>query len=419
MSFSALSKPKLRWPLDLQSVQIEGRNFIVLKDQSGVSPEPAVVPAGFAAIVGRFDGTRTVEDIAREGGLYGVTIELVIQLAQELSRMHFLETSETQARWENIVREYRASPRREAALAGLVYPEDPRELNQALEEYIGNASTITYRKLPQTNVVGLICPHIDYRRGWHTYGTAFSILKEVNRPDAIFLFGTAHQAGEGYFHLTNKEFATPLGTFPVESSVMQGLANAYGTERCFRNEILHRREHSLELQLPFLAYRYQESSLPPIIPILVGSFHECVIRDRRPSEVAEISEFIDAVAEVTKVARLSGKQFLYYGGVDLAHVGQHFGDTNRVANDGLLHIETRDKELLDCILRGDEEMLFEHIQEDKDARRICGFPSMYVMLAALRRAGVRVKGELVEYRQAVDPVTDCIVTFASACWTEA
>lgn len=419
MSFSAFSKPKLRWPLELESVQIEGRNFIVLKDQNGVSPEPALIPAGFAAIVGRFDGTRTIEDITREGAVYGVTNELVVQLAQELTRMHFLETAATQARWEDILRDYHASPRREAALAGLVYPEDPRELKEALKEYISNASSVTYRKSPQTNIIGLICPHIDYRRGWHTYGTAFSILKETHRPDAIFLFGTAHQPGEGYFHLTNKDFATPLGTFPVERSIVQALADAYGFERCFRSEILHRREHSLELQLPFLAYRYQESSLPPIVPILVGSFHESVMRNRRPSEVAEISEFIDAVAEATRVMRLSGKRFLYHGGVDLAHVGQHFGDALRVANDGLPHLEARDKALLECLLRGDEELLFEHIQEDRDARRICGFPSIYVMLAALRRADVRVTGELVEYRQAVDPATDCIVTFASACWTEA
>ena len=108
---------------------------------------------------------------------------------------------------------------------------------------------------------------------------------------------------------------------------------------------------------------------------------------------------------------------LFYGGVDLAHVGVHFGDQSRVSDSRLPEIARRDQQLLDAIMTGDEEALFEHMAEDLDARRICGFPSIYTMLAALRASGIRVQGHQLDYRQAVEPSNDCVVTFASGCWS--
>ena len=105
-----------------------------------------------------------------------------------------------------------------------------------------------------------------------------------------------------------------------------------------------------------------------------------------------------------------------YNGVDLAHIGQFFGDTERMAPDKLPAIEERDRKLLDAVLIGDERQLFAHMAEDTDRRRVCGFPSLWTSLAAFRAAGQQLRGALVDYRQAADPTNDCTVTFASAFW---
>ena len=42
---------------------------------------------------------------------------------------------------------------------------------------------------------------------------------------------------------------------------------------------------------------------------------------------------------------------------------------------------------------------------------------MYTTLSALKKSGMNLRGELIEYRQAVEPASDCIVTFASAYWS--
>ena len=62
---------------------------------------------------------------------------------------------------------------------------------------------------------------------------------------------TSHFGGESLFQLSGKDFASPLGTFPAARAVIEDLSTAYGKERSFRDEFLHKREHSLELQLPF------------------------------------------------------------------------------------------------------------------------------------------------------------------------
>lgn len=412
------SKPRLRWPLNIEPVELKGENYIVIRDQHGLAPRPAVFPHALFPLVARFDGTRSIREIVDEGRAFGVTDELVEQVVATLASMNFMDTAETRARWEEVKVEYRAQAIREEALAGIVYPREQGELRSLIDGFVEKSAAHHFQNDDSRDPIGLICPHIDYRRGWHTYGTAYSILKQLRKPDVIFLLGTAHQASEGYFHLTKKHFQTPLGTFNADHRILDGIFQSYGSERLLRDEILHKREHSLELQLPFLAHRFAGEGLPSLVPILVGSFHESLLRNRAPVEVAEIGDFVETLAGVIQMLRLSGTRVLFYGGVDLAHVGLHFGDDYRVSDNGLDHIEQRDRELLGTALDGDEEALFAHLASDLDARRICGFPSIYTMLAVLRRAGVRIQGKLVEYRQAVEKEADCVVTFASACWFE-
>lgn len=388
--------------------------MILLRDAEGIAPEPVLIPATLGPLLGRLDGERTIERIALE---VAAPQELIEGFVAEMVSLGFIETAESLARSRALALDYHLQPVREAALAGAVYPSDPNELRSNLADYLKR----TERRFMQPaaeRVTALVCPHIDYRRGWQGYGAAYTALPVDPPPEVIILIGTSHQASDGLFHLTLKDFATPIGVAPNARELVSQLADRFGRERSFREERLHRREHSLELQLPFLLHRYQGGATPLIVPILVGSFHQYLIDGTEPSTGGEAGDFIGALTELLRELRLSNRRVLVYGGIDLAHVGLHFGDRDRVAETRLGHIELRDRELLDRVLRADEAALFAHMAEDLDARRICGFPSMYVMLAALRGAGARLTGHLIDYRQAVDARSDCVVTFASACWTE-
>lgn len=418
--FSESFRPKLRWPFDVQYQEHRGERYAIFSDPLGVTPEPVVVPAALIPLLARFDGQRTVKAICDEAQPFGVTEELLQKILLELDQCYLLETSGSKARLASIRSEYRQLSLRQASHAGTVYPAEPGELTQELDRYLStNSVVLTDRsKIGSSDreLVGFISPHIDYRRGWQTYGAGFAIIARHHRPDVIILLGTSHQPGEGFFHLTDKSFESPFGIIPIAREVVADIADHYGHERSYRDELLHRREHSLELQIPFLGYCFRDSGPPEIVPILVGSFHEQVLSNTEPSSVGAISDFIGILSDSIKKLELSGKRVLLHGGIDLTHMGRSFGDSGQLTDLARIEIERRDRELLEAVLAGDGTSLFAHIAEDNDRRRICGFPTLYVMLSSMNQAGLRPRGELVEYRQAYDSSTDCLVSFASAVW---
>jgi MEMO1 family protein len=306
------------------------------------------------------------------------------------------------------------------AFADVLYPNNAQALINMVEQYAARAapSIPTFNKADLNPIIGLISPHIDYARGWQTYATVCKLLEAVIRPDVIFLFGTAHQFGRGLFHLTHKNFFTPLCTFPIAHEVVYEISSAYGVMRSFQGTHLHDNEHSLELQLPFLAYRFYQEDLPELVPILVGSFHESIMTKLLPETYGEIGEFIDILSHVVIKLRNSGKKILFYGGVDLAHVGLHFGDKVNMSNNGLDELYAKDAYFLSKALDSDLSLLFDHVASDCDMRRLCGFPSIYLMLSVMKKANIKTTGMLIDYKQSIEPKTDCVVTFASACWRD-
>ena len=96
----------------------------------------------------------------------------------------------------------------------------------------------------------------------------------------------------------------------------------------------------------------------------------------------------------------------------MAHIGQAFGDSKPLSPEFMEHIAQRDRTYLETLLKNDKRALFSHIHEDQDARRICGFPTMYLTLDLFSRLGIQPRAELIDYRQAVDYKRDCAVTFA-------
>ena len=410
--------PKLRWPLDLQKIRDAGEEYLVIQDPEGLAAEPLILPFAFQAVLSRLNGSYSVADILQEGGPYGLTEEMLRELLDLLGTSYLLESAESKKRMADKRLEFAAAPLRPLSHAGSVYASDPVELRKELGQYITDSESVEKSPADQ-KIRALICPHIDYHRGWRTYGTAYKILEQVEIPDVIFLIGTSHQAGKSLFQLTFKDFQTPFGVAVSDKDIVTRLSSAYGTERSFRDEYLHRKEHSLELQLPWLGLRFGSAGIPKVVPILVGSFHHLFNRDRSPKEDPEVADFVGALAEIVRGLRAAGKTFLFYAGIDLAHMGQFFGDAEFLSGTHLEEIRHRDQLLLESVLAADEEKLFEHMQEDCDARRICGYPSMYTMLAAMRQGGQQLRGVPVDYRQAVDTQSDCIVTFASAYWRDA
>jgi AmmeMemoRadiSam system protein B len=398
--------PKLRWPIDIRMEHLEGQQVLLLTCPLGISPQPLVLVPGVGPILSRFEGTLSIDEITEQFAPYGIKLELVRELASLLDKHLFLANANFFAAEKNQKDQFLAAEVRPAALAGAGYSAVPEELTKEIEKYLAYANGMN--STPSGQMTGLVSPHIDYRRGGISYGLTYSHLQPHDH-DLYVLIGTSHQYSKRMFHLTRKTFLTPLGNLPTDAGLVDTIATSYGVERSFADEFLHRREHSLELQLPFI---HHLKKTPKVLPILVGSFHHLLNSGKLPNANEEYDAFACALTAALKTRIQAGQRICFIAGVDMAHVGQSFGDKEKLSPEFMHHVQERDKIYLDSITEHAKEKMFAHIAEDEDSRRICGFPTMYTVLDVLERLGTRYSTKVFDYRQAVDYSRECAVTFA-------
>lgn len=411
MTRDPLRYPKLRMPLqaDMEVIQTgEGTaSALVLRCPLGLAPAPLILVPQTAPILQAFNGEYSLDEIFQRlpKGLFSK--EVVGELATLLDQHLLLDSPRYHTARREMRESYRAEPVRQPALAGLSYPSTPVELAALLQGYLPKDPVV---RGPLGPLCTLVSPHIDYRRGGRAYGAAYQALLE-EKHDLYVVIGTSHQYSDKMFHLTEKDFASPLGIARCDREFVQALAKRYGEERSFADEFLHRQEHSLELQIPFLQH-FSRSHTAPIVPILVGSFYRSMMDGKLPNEYPEYEDFVSALAEELNKRSLYQRVCLI-AGVDMAHVGQNFGDEEPLSPARLGIVKTRDDEYLNALVRGDKRALFSHIVEDLDQRRICGYPTMYLILDLLERLDLSYDAQLFDYGQAVDMERDLAVSFAA------
>jgi len=127
------------------------------------------------------------------------------------------------------------------------------------------------KKLPQTNflnhprnIVGLICPHAGYMYSGPVAAHAFYELAIDGKPDTVVILGPNH-AGYGSALSIMREGAwrTPLGDVEIDSAIADAILHE--TNLIDVDELAHRYEHSIEVQLPFLQFLYGNAF--KIVPI--------------------------------------------------------------------------------------------------------------------------------------------------------
>ncbi len=360
-----------------------------------------------ALVASHLDGARSAPEIARvvsESLPVEVSAEQVLDLLGRLSSAGLLDDERGRDRERSAREALMGDPIRPAAHAGAVYPADRLACRDFFESMLHEAPGELGDSPPP---LAVISPHIDYARGRSVYASLWSLLKKRGiSADRVVVIGTSHAGGDRPLVLTRKSFATPLGPLPSDVDVVERLIAECG-EPSVEDELIHRFEHSIELQLPFVQ-RILEQDDVPIVPILCGTVHSAVHQGHRPEDDETIREAVEVVRLALDVA--PGRT-LWIAGVDLAHVGMQFGDAPEpLVDDELEEVRARDHALLDAVLRGESDRLTDHLLEDGDARRICGYAPIWLLLEATGRP----RGELISYDCAVDPRRNQAVSFAGA-----
>ncbi len=152
--------------------------------------------------------------------------------------------------------------------AGTFYSADAESLRDQIESCFlhmfgpGKLPKIEKRKLEK--IVGLICPHAGYVYSGPVAANAFYELTTDGKPDTVVLLGPNHTGYGSALGVMNQGiWRTPLGDVEIDSEVANELARK--TAILDIDESAHRYEHSLEVQLPFLQYMFENTF--KIVPI--------------------------------------------------------------------------------------------------------------------------------------------------------
>src|SRR5262245_12590977 len=193
---------------------------------------------------------------------------------------------------------------RRSAVAGTWYPADPSRLTGDLRSYLETADAAATRDSIPLNarLVALVAPHAGLMYSGPVAAHAYRLLRHRSF-DAVVLVGPSHYvAFEGVSIWPAGAFATPLGNLPIDERLANDIAAA--CPAAVERADAHAREHSLEMQLPFLAYL---APGVPIVPLVMG--HQTretatalgdalarALRDRQALIVAssDLSHFFDA-----------------------------------------------------------------------------------------------------------------------------
>ena len=148
------------------------------------------------------------------------------------------------------------------AVAGTFYPDKKEDLQQLVTQLLHD------NKQNGIAPKALIVPHAGYVFSGAVAASGYGLLNaRLNNP-VVFLIGASHHF---LFHGAaldpHETFQTPLGIVPLHQATNQQLTKAQPLFALSGDP--HHREHSLEVQLPFLQTIYH--NLFNIVPILLGS----------------------------------------------------------------------------------------------------------------------------------------------------
>ena len=143
--------------------------------------------------------------------------------------------------------------------AGSFYEEDAESLKTQIENCF--LHEFGPMQLPRVNangpreIVGLICPHAGYMYSGHVAANAYYELAQDGKPSTVVILGPNHTGYGSAIALMNEGFwRTPLGDVEIDGETANRIVKE--TRLVDVDDLAHRFEHSIEVQLPFLQYLY-------------------------------------------------------------------------------------------------------------------------------------------------------------------
>jgi AmmeMemoRadiSam system protein B len=254
---------------------------------------------------------------------------------------------------------------RPPAVSGRFYPSDEKKLVLEIEQY-----TASTNKNKRACARGCVVPHAGYMYSGHVAGAVYSAI-EI--PSRCILLGPRHfPGGEAMAIISEGSWRTPFGDAQIDSELAEELKRACPPLR--EDCVAHEREHSLEVQIPFLQQLAKNLRFVPVVLVT--------------QRYADLESLGHAVAQV--IAAHSEPMLLIAS-----------TDMNHYENDAITRV--KDQKAIERILALDPRGLYDTVRSQEIT--MCGYAATVAMLVAMRDLGAK-DAKVVRYATSGDITGD-------------
>ncbi len=248
-------------------------------------------------------------------------------------------------------------------------------------------------------VLGLVCPHAGYMYSGAAAAWAYSALAADGIPEVAVILGPNHYGlGPAVALSPDDEWATPLGTLAADAEVAEAILKL--SKYCEPDELGHAREHSIEVQLPFIQYALGDAVR--IVPISISHLGE-------DDALALVDDLGNAIAEAVRArfgisapqSSAGGEGFGSSAPQSSAQIPKHRGEAVIIASSDFTHYESKssatakDSLAIERILALDARGLIETVYSR--GITMCGVIGTAVMIEACVRLGAKSARKLTYY----------------------
>ncbi|MCG8698611.1 MAG: AmmeMemoRadiSam system protein B [Bacteroidales bacterium] len=260
---------------------------------------------------------------------------------------------------------------RQSVVAGRFYSSNGDELRNDLKSLFSQSK----QKHASNAPLAIISPHAGYVFSGQVAASAFNQVAHNKTYENIFVLASSHHIymdGASIYNVGN--YQTPLGLIKVNTQLANDLISKH-KEFEFKADA-HSKEHSLEVQLPFLQYKMKTDF--QIVPIVIGTQNKNICRK---------------IANALKP--YFNEKNLFVISTDLSHYPKY--------EDAVVV----DKNITDAICTNSSEAFLGAIQENNKqkiqglATSICGWTSTLTLLY-LTENNPGIKYQLIDYKNSGD-----------------
>lgn len=244
---------------------------------------------------------------------------------------------------------------RNAAWAGRFYPRNDKDIRKMISEFSGE-------KRKKVKAKAIMVPHAGYIYSGPVAGEVYA---GVELPKRFIIISPNHWEGMTSIAVdTSDQWETPLGIVNLDQDLRDDILKH--TDKIKQAEPAHRKEHAIEVQIPFIQYHLgNDFQFVPITMLSPG-----------------ISVLDETAVAIAAAVREAGEDVLLVASTDMSH---YISEADAKKLDGMA---------IEKILALDPQGLYKTVMEN--GITMCGMQVVYTIMKAAMGLGC-VKAELVRY----------------------